>query len=185
MKEEINKTIEVLQKGGTILYPTDTIWGIGCDAKNEEAVEKVIKIKRRDPHKSFIILLDTPNKLESYIQDVPSVAWDLIEFSERPLTIIFPRAKNLAKNIINEDGSVGIRIVKSGFIHEVIKKFRNPVVSTSANLSGKPSAISFVDIEEDIVNAVDYVCNIPDSGTGEPSTIMKLEVNGQFTFLRK
>src|SRR5688572_28496100 len=111
MKEEINKTIEVLQKGGTILYPTDTIWGIGCDAKNEEAVEKVIKIKRRDPHKSFIILLDTPNKLESYIQDVPAVAWDLIEFSERPLTIIFPRAKNLAKNIINEDGSVGIRIV--------------------------------------------------------------------------
>jgi L-threonylcarbamoyladenylate synthase len=185
IKDEINKTIEVLRSGRTILYPTDTIWGIGCDAKNEQAVEKIIQIKKRDPHKSFIVLLDDANKLESYIHDVPSIAWDLIEFAENPLTIIFPNARNLAKNVINEDGSVGIRIIKSGFAHELIKRFRNPLVSTSANLSGKPAAITLEDIDEEILRLVDHICKVPDSGTGQASTIMRLEVNGQFTFIRK
>ena len=187
LKEEINKALEVLKSGGVILYPTDTIWGLGCDASNPEAVEKVLKIKNRPAEKSLIVLLDVDTKLQSYVNDVPEVAYDLIEYAENPLTIIFSGAKNLAKNVINDDGSVGIRIVKHDFCTPLIQRFRKPIVSTSANLSGEPSPKNFDDISSEIINAVDYIVDFEQENRSskKPSTIMKLSTGGQFEFIRK
>lgn len=185
MKEALQKALETLRNKGTILYPTDTVWGLGCDARFPEAVEKIIKLKKRDAGKSFIILLDDVNKLQRYVKEVPEIAWDLIEFTENPLTIIFPAGINLAKNALNEDGSIAIRIVKQGFAHELIKKFGHPIISTSANLSGGKSPAYFNEIEEDVLTGVDYVVNLTEQGTGKPSTILKLGLGGEFTFLRK
>ncbi|WP_026898566.1 L-threonylcarbamoyladenylate synthase [Daejeonella oryzae] len=187
MKEEINKALEVLKNGGIILYPTDTIWGIGCDATNAEAVDKIFKLKGRDESKSMIILLDSENKLASYVSDIPEVAYDLIEYAENPLTIIYSGAKNLAPNTISQDGSVAIRIVKNDFCQQLIQRFRKPIISTSANKSGEPSPQMFSDISDDIINGVDYVVNWQqnDSSIGKPSTIMKLEADGRFKFIRK
>ena len=187
LKEEINKALEVLKSGGVILYPTDTIWGLGCDASNPEAVEKVLKIKNRPAEKSLIILLDVDTKLQSYVNDVPEVAYDLVEYAENPLTIIFSGAKNLAKNVINDDGSVGIRIVKHDFCTPLIQRFRKPIVSTSANLSGEPSPKNFDDISSEIIEAVDYIVDFEQENRSskKPSTIMKLSPGGQFEFIRK
>ncbi len=187
LREEIAKAIEVLKSGGTILYPTDTIWGIGCDATNEQAVKKVQELKGRIASKSLIILLDTENKLGGYVREVPEIAYDLIEYAEKPLTIIYSGAKNLAPNVINEDGSIGIRIVKNPFCEQLIQRFRLPIVSTSANTSGNPAPKNFADIEEDVLNGVDYVVNWEQDDMAEktPSTIMKLEPDGRFSFIRK
>ena len=187
LKEEVNKALEVLKSGGIILYPTDTIWGIGCDATNEEAVKKVLGLKGRAENKSLIVLLDNDNKLISYVREVPDIAYDLIEYSENPLTIIYSGAKNLAPNVIGEDGSVGIRIVKHAFCEQLIQRFRIPIVSTSANLSGKPAPANFTEIEEEILNGVDYVVNWEQEDLTEkkPSTIMKLGADGLFSFIRK
>jgi len=187
LKEEINKALEVLKSGGVILYPTDTIWGLGCDATNPEAVDKILKIKNRPAEKSLIVLLDTDNKIQSYINEVPELAYDLIEYAEHPLTLIFSGAKNLAKNVINEDGSVGIRIVKHEFCTPLIQRFRKPIVSTSANLSGAPSPKNFDDISAEIIDGVDYVVDFEQENrsTKKPSTIMKLSPGGQFEFIRK
>lgn len=187
MKTEINNALEVLKNGGLILYPTDTIWGIGCDATNEEAVERVFKLKGRDAGKSLIVLLDTENKLESFIKEVPPIAYDLIEYSEKPLTIIYSGAKNLASNVIHADGSVGIRIPRHEFCRQLIQRFRKPVVSTSANVSGKPSPANFSEISEEIIRGVDYVVGLQqnDVSSVSPSTIMKLEPDGKFTFIRR
>jgi L-threonylcarbamoyladenylate synthase len=187
LKEEINKALEVLKSGGVILYPTDTIWGLGCDATNEEAVDKVLKIKNRPAEKSLIVLLDTDSKLQSYVSEVPEVAYDLIEYAENPLTIIFSGAKNMAKNVINSDGSVGIRVVKHDFCTQLIQRVRKPIVSTSANLSGAPSPGFFDDIDPEILEAVDYVVDFEQENRSikKPSTIMKLSPGGQFEFIRK
>ncbi len=187
LREEIAKAIEVLKSGGTILYPTDTIWGIGCDATNEQAVKKVQELKGRIASKSLIILLDNENKLGGYVREVPEIAYDLIEYAEKPLTIIYSGAKNLAPNVINEDGSIGIRIVKYPFCEQLIQRFRLPIVSTSANTSGNPAPKNFADIEEDVLNGVDYVVNWEQYDMAEktPSTIMKLEPDGRFSFIRK
>lgn len=187
LKDEVNKALEVLRSGGIILYPTDTIWGIGCDASNEEAVNRVYQLKGRSESKSLIILLDTDAKLLSYVREVPEMAYDLIEFAEHPLTIIYSGAKNLAPNVINEDGSVGIRIVRHQFCGQLIQRFRKPIVSTSANVSGNPSPKNFSEIDEEIIKGVDYVVNLEqdDNTSKRPSTIMKLEPNGQFSFLRR
>ncbi len=183
---EIRKTITHLQNGDTILYPTDTIWGLGCDARNEEAISKIVELKKRSISKSFVILLDNEMKLPSYVEEVPEVAWDLIEFAESPLTIILPNAKNIAKNAINEDGSIGIRIVKKGFAHELIKNFKFPIISTSINLSGSAPAITKNDIEDYFLENAGYCCDIEgEIGTGNPSSIIKLEKNGTFKFIRK
>src|SRR5436305_1293040 len=130
MQNEINKTLEVLKAGGLILYPTDTIWGIGCDATNEEAVKKIYKLKKREESKSLIVLVNEPSMLNIYVEEVPAVAWDLIEFAEYPLTIIYPGAKKLASNIIANDGSAGIRVVNDEFCKRLIYKFQKPIVST-------------------------------------------------------
>ena len=187
LKEEINKALEVLKSGGVILYPTDTIWGLGCDATNPEAVEKVLKIKSRPAEKSLIVLLDTDNKLQSYVAEIPDVAYDLIEYAENPLTVIFSGAKNLAANVINADGSVGIRIAKHDFCTPLIQRFRKPIVSTSANISGAPSPKNFDDIAYEIIDQVDYVVDFEQAiqNNKKPSTIIKLGPSGQFEFIRK
>lgn len=187
LRTEIEKTLTVLKNGGVILYPTDTIWGLGCDATNEQAVAKINDIKGRAADKSFIILLDTDAKLQSYVNEVPDVAYDLVEYAENPLTLVFPGAKNLAKNVINADGSVGIRIAKHDFCQQLIQRFRKPITSTSANLSGEPAPAFFDEISEQIKEAVDYIVDweqelrIPK----KPSTIMKLAPGGQFSFIRR
>ncbi len=187
LKDEVNKALQVLKEGGLILYPTDTIWGIGCDATNAEAVKKVYNLKKRADSKSLIVLLDTDNKLASYVREVPDIAYDLIEYAENPLTIIYSGAKNLAENVINEDGSVGIRIVKHDFCVQLIQKFRKPIVSTSANTSGEISPETFNKITDNIINGVDYVINVDQHIMipKKPSTIMKLEADGKFSFIRK
>ena len=187
LKDEINRALEVIKNGGVILYPTDTIWGLGCDATNADAVEKLLKIKNRPAEKSLIVLLDVDSKLQSYVKEIPEVAYDLIEYAENPLTIIFSDAKNLAPNVINTDGSVGIRIVKHDFCTPLIQRFRKPLVSTSANMSGKPSPKFFDDIDPAIIEAVDYVVDFQqeDRSIKKPSTIMKLRASGQFEFIRK
>ena len=129
--------------GGLILYPTDTIWGIGCDATNEEAVRKVYALKRRSDHKAMLLLMDSSAKLNYYVQEVPDVAWDLIELADSPLTVIYSGARNVAPNLLAEDGSVGIRITQEEFSHKLCERFRKPLVSTSANVSGAPSSVNF------------------------------------------
>jgi len=187
LKQEIEKALTILKNGGVILYPTDTVWGLGCDATNEAAVAKINKIKGRAEDKSFIILLDTDNKLQSYVNEVPDVAYDLIEYAENPLTIIFSNAKNLAKNVINADGSVGIRIVKHDFCQQLIQRFRKPVTSTSANISGQPAAATFDEISEEIKEAADLIVDWEQDlrEQKKPSTIMKLAPDGQFSFIRR
>lgn len=187
LKEEINKAFEVLKSGGIILYPTDTVWGLGCDATNAEAVAKIFKLKKRDDGKSLVILLDTENKLQSYVTEVPDVAYDLIEYSEKPLTIIYSGAKNLAPNLINQDGSVGIRIPKHEFCQQLIQRFRKPIVSTSANLSGEATPANFSEISQQILDGADYIIDLEQESSNkkQSSTVMKLEPDGKFVFIRK
>ncbi|MBC8053683.1 MAG: threonylcarbamoyl-AMP synthase [Sphingobacteriaceae bacterium] len=187
LKDEVNKALEIIRAGGIILYPTDTIWGIGCDATNEAAVEKVIQLKGRPENKSLIILLDSENRLESYVSEVPEIAYDLIEYAENPLTLVFSGAKNLASNVVNQDKSIGIRIVRHTFCQQLIQRFRKPIVSTSANISGQNSPKNFGEISEEILNGVDYVVDFEQNDLSEkkPSAIMKLEANGQFSFIRR
>ena len=187
LKEEIEKAFKVLKEGGVILYPTDTIWGIGCDACNPEAVNRIFKLKGRSEAKSMIILLDTENKLPSYVREVPEIAYDLIEYAENPLTIIYSGAKNLAPNTIGKDGSIGIRITRDDFSKQLIQRFKKPVISTSANLSNLASPANFYEVSKEIIEGVDLVVNWrqDDVTVKKPSTIMKLEPDGRFVFLRK
>jgi L-threonylcarbamoyladenylate synthase len=187
LKDEVAKALKVIQEGGIILYPTDTIWGIGCDASNTEAVQKIYRLKQRDEKKSMIILLDTENKLESYISEVSPLAYELIGYAERPLTLIMPGAKNVSPALISTDGSIGVRIVKHSFCEQLIQRLRKPVVSTSANVSGRPSPQYFSQIDAEIINGVDYVVDIDQHNMEikTPSTIMRLAPNGNFEFIRK
>lgn len=187
MQEDIKKAIEVLKSGGIILYPTDTIWGIGCDATNEEAVKRIYELKQRDDSKSMLVLLDNPAKLQTYVQEVPDIAWDLIELTDKPLTIIYEGAKNLATNLIATDGSIGIRITDELFSRELCKQFRKPIVSTSANISGDPSPSRFSNISPVIKNSVDYVVNYRQKENVEvkPSGILRLGKNGTIQIIRK
>ncbi|MGK9126146.1 L-threonylcarbamoyladenylate synthase [Olivibacter sp. SA151] len=187
MNNDINQALQVLKSGGVILYPTDTIWGIGCDATNPEAVDKVYQLKGRSKDKSLIILLDNEHKLASYVQEIPDVAYQLIEYTEKPLTIIYDGAKNLATNLVAEDGSIGIRIAKHRFCEQLIQRFRKPIVSTSANISGEPSPKNFLEISDEIKNGVDYIVEFEqdDLTPKQASTIMKLDASGAFSFIRR
>lgn len=187
MQDDIRKACEVLSKGGIILYPTDTIWGIGCDATNEEAVKRIYELKQRDDSKSMLVLLDNPARLQTYVQDVPDIAWDLIELADKPLTIIYEGAKNLAANLIASDGSIGIRITGEVFSRELCKQFRKPIVSTSANVSGEKSPSRFSQIRSDIKNGVDYIVTYrqKDQSEAQPSGIVKLGKNGTIHIIRK
>jgi L-threonylcarbamoyladenylate synthase len=186
MREEIIKTANVLKQGGTILYPTDTIWGIGCDATNYKAVEKVFALKRRQSVKSFIILLDQPEQIEKYVMKVPDIAWDLLTNVETPLTVVYPNARKLAKNVIAADGSIAIRIVRDVFCQKLISYFGKPIVSSSANLSGDPPPLIFSNISQEIIQAVDYVVDVNRDklNTMKASTMIRIRENGEYEILR-
>lgn len=187
MEEDIKKALEVLRNGGVILYPTDTIWGLGCDATNEEAAARIYAIKKRSDSKSMLVLMENINLLERYVDEVPAIAYDLIEVTDKPMTIIYPGARNLAKNLIAEDGTIGIRITSENFTRQLIQRFKKPVVSTSANISGEPSPATFADISEEIKAAAGYVVKYrqDDLTPASPSSIIKLGVGGQIEILRK
>ena len=186
-REDIQQAIEVLKKGGIILYPTDTVWGIGCDATNAEAVARIYQLKKREDSKSMLVLLENPNRLNSYIEEVPEVAWELVDVADKPLTIVYPGAKNLAKNLIAGDGSIGIRISGEAFTQQLIQRFRKPIVSTSANISGEPSPAFFDEISQEIIDGVDYVVQYrqDDRTPITPSSVIKLGVGGEIQILRK
>ncbi|MDM1049476.1 L-threonylcarbamoyladenylate synthase [Sphingobacterium hotanense] len=186
-KDDMKQALETLKAGGIILYPTDTIWGIGCDATNPEAVEKIFALKGRDKGKSMIVLLGNDYQLEGYVQEVPEVAYQLIEVADKPLTIIYNKAKNLAPNVVAEDGSIGIRVVQHPFCEELIQRFRKPIVSTSANISGDATAQNFAEIADEIKEGVDYVVQYgqTDMSKHQASTIMKIDASGKFEFIRK
>jgi L-threonylcarbamoyladenylate synthase len=183
---EISKSINVLKKGGSILYPTDTIWGIGCDATNSKAVEKIYKIKERHDKQNFIVLIDDENNIKKYIEQVPPIAYDLIKQYNRPLTIIYPNARNIAKNVSASDGSLAIRVVNELFCKQLIRLFGNPIVSTSANISGDPFPVSFSSISEKIAKSVDYIVDWEREKIHDinPSTIIRLYNNGSVEVLR-
>lgn len=186
-EDDIRNAVEVLRKGGVILYPTDTVWGIGCDATNAEAVKRVYDIKRRDDSKALICLVDSDARLQRYVRNVPDVAWQLIDAVVKPTTIILDNAVNLAPNLIADDGSIGIRITKEPFSHELCYRFQKALVSTSANISGEPAAQNYGDISEEILNAVDYVCysRRQEHKPHTPSSIIKLTADGEVTVIRK
>ncbi len=187
MVDDINVALQVLRKGGVILYPTDTIWGIGCDATNPAAVDRVYEIKQRNDAKSMLVLLDNAASLDRYVQQVPDIAWDLIGLADKPLTIIYPGAKNLAENLLSEDRSVGIRIVQDEFCRLLIQQFRKPVVSTSANISGEAWPENFNSINPAILKRVDYIVKWrqKDFAKGKPSAIMKLGLKGEVEIIRQ
>jgi len=186
MIDDIKAALAVLQKGGVILYPTDTIWGLGCDACNEEVVKRIYAIKKRIDSKSMLVLMENAALLDRYVDEVPEIAFDLIEVSDKPLTIIYDGAKNLAKNLVAEDGSIGIRITTEAFSSELIRRFKRPIVSTSANISGKNSPACFDEIDQEIIVAVDYVVKYRQDDTQKavPSGIMKLGSGGEIKIIR-
>ena len=186
-KEDIKNAVEVMRKGGVILYPTDTVWGIGCDATNEEAVAKVYRIKQRDDSKALICLVDSDARLQRYVRNVPNVAWDIFDLATKPTTIILDGAVNLAPNLIAEDGSIAMRITQEEFSKELCYRFQKAIVSTSANISGQPAAQNFQDIAPELLEAVDYVCysRRQEKKPHTPSSIIKLTENGEVTVIRK
>ena len=169
-----------MREGGVILYPTDTIWGIGCDATNEDAVRRVYEIKQRQDSKAMLVLVDSSVKVDFYVQDVPEEAWDLIDLADKPLTIIYSGARNLAANLLAEDGSVGIRVTNEDFSKRLCQQFRKAVVSTSANISGQPSPRNFSEISEEVKSAVDYIVGYrqEEMSNPKPSSIIKLDKGG-------
>lgn len=176
-----------MNQGGVILYPTDTVWGIGCDATNEEAVRRVYEIKRRADSKAMLVLVDSSVKVDFYVRDVPDVAWDLIDLADKPLTIIYEGARNLAPNLLAADGSVGIRVTHEDFSKRLCQQFRKAIVSTSANVSGEPSPANFSEISDEIKAAVDYVVNVrqEEKGHPKPSSIIKLGQGGLIKIIRE
>ena len=201
-KSDLEEAVRVLRAGGVIVYPTDTVWGIGCDATNEEAVRRVYALKRRADSKSMLVLLDAPGKLQGYVEEVPEMAWELLECtaplqlplqggrenteSIRPLTIIYPRGKNLAKSLLAEDGSVGIRITREPFSKALCERLRRPIVSTSANISGEPAAKTFRQISEEVLEQADYVClyRRDDEEEKAPSSIIKVGLHNEIEIIR-
>lgn len=193
--ETINEALAVLKAGGVILYPTDTVWGLGCDATNPEAVSKIYEIKRRSEAKSLVLLACDMDMVAKYVKQIPSMAIDLVEVNDTPMTIIYPQAQYLAQNAVAEDGSVGIRIPyveedcvegPALFCKELVRKLRHPLVSTSANISGEPTPKRFSEISEEIKSAVDYCCprNLESGASGKSSQIIKLGLGNEVTIIR-
>lgn len=176
-----------MREGGVILYPTDTIWGIGCDATNEDAVRRVYEIKQRQDSKAMLVLVDSSVKVDFYVRDVPEVAWDLIDLADKPLTIIYSGARNLAANLLAEDGSVGIRVTNEDFSKRLCQQFRKAIVSTSANISGQLSPKNFSEISEEVKSAVDYIVGYrqEEMSNPKPSSIIKLDKGGVIKIIRE
>ena len=186
-KQDIQNAVEVLRKGGIILYPTDTIWGIGCDATNAEAVEKVYKMKQRDDSKAMICLVDSDARLQRYVRNVPNVAWDIMDLATKPTTVILDNAVNVAPNLLAEDGSIAMRITKEEFSKELCFRFQKPIVSTSVNISGEAPAQNFCDISEEMLSQADYVCfsRRQEKKPHTPSSIIRLTEDGVVSIIRK
>ena len=182
----MEQIIQTLKSGGTILYPTDTIWGIGCDATNIDAIEKIFEIKKREKTKSMIILVETEKRLQDLV-DVPEMAWEIMDLSEKPVTIIYDHPRNLPKELLAEDGSVGIRLVKNDFLKKLISKLNKPLVSTSANFSGEKSPMKFSDISHEIVDAVDFVVEENQDKVSEysGSSIIRVWSDGRIKVIRE
>jgi L-threonylcarbamoyladenylate synthase len=186
MLEDIKEACRIMYEGGIILYPTDTIWGLGCDATNSEAVRKIYEIKQRTDSKAMLILVDSPVKINFYVKDVPEIAWDLIELADKPTTVIYSGARNLAPNLLAEDGSVGIRVTNEDFSKRLCQQFRKAIVSTSANIGGQPSPTNFSEISEEIKSHVDYIVTFrqDDTNRSKPSSVIKLDQGGIFKIIR-
>ena len=183
---DLKNALECLEKGGIILYPTDTIWGIGCDARNSEAVKKIYNLKKRADSKSMLVLVNNESALERIIPEVPDVAWELLDAAVNPVTVIYDNARGVATELLAEDGSLGVRITKERFSNELCKRLRAPIVSTSANVSGEKSALCYKDISDEIKNGVDYIVNFrrEENNEATPSNIIKLGKGGVFRIIR-
>jgi len=184
--DDLKKALEVLKRGGIILYPTDTIWGLGCDATRQYAVEKIFSIKQRNDGRSLIVLVNGFGMLEHYVRSVPEIAYQLAEIADKPLTIIYPKGRNLAPGVCGSDGSVGIRICFDGFCNELITRFGKPIISTSANISNTPAPAIFSEIDKVIAYSADYVVSYrqTDPARNTPSSIIKVEDNGVIKIIR-
>ena len=186
INQEVHKAFEIIKEGGIILYPTDTVWGIGCDATNPEAVAKIYQLKQREETKSMIVLMNGEKMIYNVFKEVPEVAWQIIDLSEKPTTIILDQPRNVAANLIASDNTLGIRLVKEPFCFKLMEKMKKPLVSTSANISGQPTPIAFKDISQEIIKGVDYVVNLQqDKIAGKPSTIIKIGLDSQVKIIRK
>ena len=187
MEDDIKKCVEVLKQGGIILYPTDTVWGIGCDATNKDAVEKIYKLKQRSDNQKMIVLVSNDAMVERYVNEVPEVAYQLIEYADKPTTLILENAKNLAPNILGPANSVGIRVTSEEFTSKLIERFRKPIVSTSANIHNNPTPSNFSQIDEQIINGVDYVVHFrqDDKRENKPSSIILIKPNSEFKIIRE
>jgi L-threonylcarbamoyladenylate synthase len=186
MLNELNNTIKTLKQGGLILYPTDTVWGLGCDATNFLAVEKLFKLKNREDQKTMICLVSDFNMLNYYVEEIPGAAYSILEYASDPTTIIYDKPLRVTENLIAPDDTLAIRMVKEGFCGDLLKRFKKPIVSTSANISGKPTPKSFQEIEDYILKGVDYVVNLERRNkSSKPSSIIKLSNNGEVKVIRK
>lgn len=186
INSEVHNAYEVIKNGGIILYPTDTVWGIGCDATNAEAVAKIYKLKQRAETQSMIVLMNSEKMMYNVFKDIPEVAWQIMDLSEKPTTLILDDARNVAPNIIAADKSLGVRLVKEPFCYKLMERMKKPLVSTSANISGQPTPQSFKDISPEIINGVDYVVKLnQDKVNGKSSTIIKLTKDSQVKVIRK
>ncbi|RZJ71196.1 L-threonylcarbamoyladenylate synthase [Flavobacterium sp.] len=186
INEEVQKAFEVVSQGGIILYPTDTVWGIGCDATNEAAVAKIYALKQRQESKSMIVLVNGDRMLYQIFNEIPEVAWQILDLSEKPTTLILDKPRNVAKNVVSPDNTLGMRIVKEPFCFKLMERMKKPLVSTSANISGQPTPMSFAEISPEIINGVDYVVNLrKDEKAAKSSAIIKLGSDLQVKIVRK
>lgn len=186
INSEVHKAFEIIQNGGIILYPTDTIWGIGCDATNAEAVKKIYALKQREESKSLIVLMNGEKMMYTVFKDIPETAWQILDLSEKPTSLVLDNPRNVAENIISDDKSLGIRIVKEPFCFKLMERMKKPLVSTSANISGSSTPKSFKEISPEIINGVDYVVNLHrEKICDKPSTIIKLSLDNQVKIIRK
>jgi L-threonylcarbamoyladenylate synthase len=183
---EVQKAFEVIQNGGIILYPTDTVWGIGCDATNSEAIKKIYALKQREETKSMIVLMNGEKMMYNVFKDIPETAWQIMDLSEKPTTLILDRPRNVAANLIAEDQTLGVRLVKEPFCFKLMERMKRPLVSTSANISGMFTPKSFKEISPEIIKGVDYVVNLQhEKVCDKPSTIIKLTLDNQVKIIRK
>lgn len=184
--EDVREAVSALKKGKTLLYPTDTSYAIGCDATNYDAVEEVYKIKERDPSQSFIILVDSFDMLDRYIEEVPDMAWQVLKLNKKPLTIVYDRPKAIAENLVRKDNTLAIRVTNDPVCRAIMKGLRKPIVSTSANLSGEKTPVGFIDISEDLKSRIDHILDLPLAKTNvPPSSIIKISNDGTMKILRK
>jgi L-threonylcarbamoyladenylate synthase len=187
MQNTIHEAIQTLKSGGVLLYPSDTIWGLGCDVRNEQAIDRILALKNRPSSKGLIVLISKIEQLSEYVEQVPDLAWDLVEFAENPLTIIYPKGKNVSPALLGTDGSIAIRLVKDEFCKGLIYRYQRAIVSTSANLSGEPSPINFASIAPSIISGVDGILKNPvgDGPAKKASKIVQLGLHGDYKLIRE